>query len=377
MTVMPPPSGNPLGQNGGPGLTSGVPGDPLASSVSADRASQHVAIIDAMRGMASLAVAWFHIAPPVRPPGTVLFLSAAYGWLGVPVFFVISGFVLPAAMLRSRYALCDGGRFLLKRLLRVDPPYIASMLLVVGIAFVFAHAPGSRAVFNPPSLGRVLLHAGYAVPFVPPTAWLNPAYWTLAIEFQYYLLIAALFPLVASRREQLAQGVCVVLLGGSLVLTHKAFFPAHAGLFVLGLYCFRLRSNLSSPGRAGLMISASIVTIALTRGMLEATAGALAAGVIIFYDRWFSNRVPRGFVWLGSISYSLYLIHGPVGENAAVVLRHLLPRTPAISVHLLALAIAVIAASVFCQLFEKPAIRMAGRVRYHTQQTGAAPAPPL
>ena len=61
--------------------------------------------------------------------------SSKYGWLGVEMFFVVSGFVIPWALHRGGYRLKDYGRFLLKRVLRLDPPYVLSIALVLGLAY--------------------------------------------------------------------------------------------------------------------------------------------------------------------------------------------------------------------------------------------------
>ena len=60
---------------------------------------------DCLRGMAAAGVAWFHITngnPEFSPPA-LLKASGAHGWLGVEVFFVISGFVIPYALHAARY----------------------------------------------------------------------------------------------------------------------------------------------------------------------------------------------------------------------------------------------------------------------------------
>ncbi len=58
-------------------------------------------------------------------------LSGKYGYLGVDIFFVISGFVIPWSLYRTRYAIRDYPRFLLKRNVRLYPPYLASIAISI------------------------------------------------------------------------------------------------------------------------------------------------------------------------------------------------------------------------------------------------------
>src|ERR1700750_1066981 len=69
-------------------------------------------VLDTLRGVASLAVCWFHLTSFKynTPDGTAYPLlkgTGRYGWLGVEVFFVISGFVLPYSLHRAGYRLRD------------------------------------------------------------------------------------------------------------------------------------------------------------------------------------------------------------------------------------------------------------------------------
>jgi peptidoglycan/LPS O-acetylase OafA/YrhL len=61
--------------------------------------SDRIVTVDALRGVASLSVAWFHLTQPnpALAPG-IIKSSGAYGWLGVHIFFVISGFVIPYSL---------------------------------------------------------------------------------------------------------------------------------------------------------------------------------------------------------------------------------------------------------------------------------------
>src|SRR5271169_5335799 len=99
--------------------------------------NQRIGVINALRALAALFVAWGHF---VAGQGKYLSLSGKYGYLGVHIFFVISGFVIPWSLYRSRYALHDYSRFLLKRNVRLYPPYLASIAVTV-LATNFIMAP--------------------------------------------------------------------------------------------------------------------------------------------------------------------------------------------------------------------------------------------
>ena len=57
-----------------------------------------------------------------------------WGWAGVEVFFVISGFIIPFTLWQSGYRLKNYARFILKRIIRLDPPYLLSILLAIALA---------------------------------------------------------------------------------------------------------------------------------------------------------------------------------------------------------------------------------------------------
>src|SRR5271166_6626421 len=104
--------------------------------------NQRIGVINALRAFAALFVAWGHF---VAGQGKYLSLSGKYGYLGVHIFFVISGFVIPWSLYRGKYVLRDYPRFLLKRNVRLYPPYLASIAVTILVTnFVIApvfHAP--------------------------------------------------------------------------------------------------------------------------------------------------------------------------------------------------------------------------------------------
>src|SRR5262245_16881681 len=102
---------------------------------------QRIEGLDFLRGLASLAVCWFHLTHfhynvPDRHGYALLRKTGAYGWLGVEVFFVISGFVIPSSLYRARYRIRDFFTYLARRIVRLDPPYLAAIAVMLAMAYV-------------------------------------------------------------------------------------------------------------------------------------------------------------------------------------------------------------------------------------------------
>src|SRR5258708_6301357 len=134
--------------------------------------------IDSLRGIASLAVCWFHLtnANPTFLPNGILKNSSYYGWLGTEMFFVISGFVIPWALHQADYELKSFGTFVEKRIIRGDPPYLVSIVIILALGFISSHLPGFRGEPFSVSPILVLLHLGYLNVFFG-YEWLNPVFW--------------------------------------------------------------------------------------------------------------------------------------------------------------------------------------------------------
>ncbi len=196
--------------------------------------NERIEIVEYLRGIASLAVAWFHFTNtysygPVRSSG-------AYGYLGVEVFFVISGFIIPYSLMTTygNYTLADSWHFLGRRMTRLEPPYLLSIVVALMLWHASASAPGFAGA--PPSytIGQIAAHILYLVPLTSHS-WILPVYWTLAYEFVFYISVAFLFPLIGRRQVNWAWAVVAAV----AIISVSFGAPSRLLLFIIGFGIYR------------------------------------------------------------------------------------------------------------------------------------------
>ncbi len=317
-------------------------------------------MIDTLRGLASLGVALSHYCntnPGLALPALLQTITS-HGWLGVEVFFVISGCVIPLALYRAGYQAAEYPRFILKRVLRLDPPYFVSIAVVICLEFLSRRSSHFQGGAFSISLVQLLAHVGYLNAFFR-LGWINSVYWTLAIEFQYYLAIGLFFPLL-QRRPFLALGLLVpVCLCGAISPNENFIFP-WIPLFIMGILVFFWHVGTIRTAQLVLGLALAFALGIVSLGLLRASAGLVAASAIVF--------IPLNkplFSMLGTLSYSLYLLHGPIGSRV-IHLGMRIRNTPGFGVLTVtvALATALAGAGVMYLLVEKPALEWSRRIRY-------------
>jgi peptidoglycan/LPS O-acetylase OafA/YrhL len=310
--------------------------------------------VEVLRGIAAFAVMWFHLVidPSLALGDGWLKASGAYGYLGVHLFFVISGFVIPYSLSVRGYRITtDGLGFLGRRVVRIEPAYLVSVLVMVALQVASALTPGSGAAMPEAGLAAsVALHVAYLAPWFD-APWLSPVYWTLAIEFQYYIVMLFLAPLLLSKRRA---AVSVVLLATAvlpLLIGDQHLLFRYLPLFGLGFVRFlafrHVLTRIELASWAVLLFG--LYWFDFSRE--QAIAAAVAFGFLFLPLR----RPLPVLSFLGSISYSLYLIHFPVGSRVIHLVMRLPPST---AVQLAAVALAgiasVAAAYAYWRLIERP-----------------------
>jgi len=290
------------------------------------------------------------------------------------MFFVISGFVIPYSMWRGGYQVRHFGRFLIKRLMRLEPPYLASIVITIAVALLGATHPAFHGSKPSYPTFNLLLHLGYLCDlFGRP--WVNPVYWTLAIEFQFYLFTALIFPLLASRSATVRWAFLIAITAASFLPSPKTEFHAitliyYLGLFALGMLAFHYHTRMIGLNGFIFGVAAMTIAVGLRMDWIRVTAATITALIIAFVP--LPRRGAGWLVFLGGMSYSIYLMHIPFGTRIINFgARHTNGTASEIVLLAVALSSTIFVAWALSRLVEIPARRLAGRVKYQPQAVSA------
>lgn len=324
---------------------------------------ERIGTVDALRGIAALAVCVFHMTattdPSFLPPGDALRAAGMFGQYGVEAFFVISGFVIPWSLSKRSYRVASYGRFVARRVVRLDPTYLIVIALTLLLNYASSQAPGYRGEAFRLDGVQVLLHLGYVNTFFG-YPWLNSVFWSLAIEFQYYLFVGLAFPLLAAGSRYVRWATLGLLAGTPLLVPDRRFLFLYMPLFVAGILTFHLHAAL--VGRraflAGLAATTVLAWVALGGG-----AAFVAAATALCIP--FVKLSGRGLAFFGTVSYSLYLVHTLVGSRVInLSLRCDVPPAGKIGIVMIAIAASVGAAWLLWRFVEKPSQAWSTAIRY-------------
>ncbi len=312
----------------------------------------HIAALTGLRAVAALLVVGTHAAFVTgKHNHGYLGAMAARLEIGVAIFFALSGFLLFRPWVTAAAAGSDApsaARYAHRRLRRVMPAYLATVLLAYGVYSVFSSGP------NPgQSLAGLLRHLTLTQIYTDNYLMTHlhrglSQTWSLAVEVAFYavlpLLAYLLVVVLCGDRWRPARllaglaGLAAISLGWQVVLVTTDWLPNSAGMWLPAhLASFAVGMGLAVLAEAGVRCPAT-VTLPLAFGafLLVSTpvAGAVAMGPVriwepliktVLYaavaalavaaagldDRGLADRVlaSRPMVWLGEISYEIFLLH--------------------------------------------------------------------
>jgi peptidoglycan/LPS O-acetylase OafA/YrhL len=331
----------------------------------------HYHLIQAGRGAACLWVVVFHSLASYSSaalPAALEYVRilSRWGWLGVHVFFAISGWCIAERLAKGMRTKESGGHFAIERALRIYPTYWAALFATILLRAAavpfntenFSHSvPGGLVDW----IGSIFLLSPYLGrdPFLVVS-------WSLVFELGFYLCATA--ALVAARRR-IAGGTLLFLIGCAMCVPPRttqgwdsiwrvlelwpnffagiaAWWAARRGAKVLGYGALAalLCATVACPAYGGV-------------GRLTAVAAAWVLALVYRHDGQLpQTRSIRFFIWMGGISYSLYLIHVPLMSPTLNLLGRWIPSASPwfIAAWASAVAIAVVGAKCLNRFVELP-----------------------
>jgi len=345
--------------------------------------TKRIVELDGIRGTAALAVVVAHYFGEVEHGARGL----AFGWVGVDVFFVLSGFLIGSIIFQQHEHPNFFKSFYLRRAARIIPVYAIVCVLTLIAASLTADHVWSDHPFG----GRVYALFGTNVAMTAwggGGMWLKPT-WTLDVEEQFYLVLPLLIyftprqwlptilamlwtsalvlrtvltpvnemaalTLLPCRSDLLLSGVAIALLNRECDLSRSVFALRVGALAALASICLGVvvwsTSILSTWGE-------SLVGVWIAAFLLAVINGAPEA-------RHFRSPALR---WFGSISYTLYLGHQPVAGVLHGVLLGGAPdvgNVAQVSVTLLATALSIGVAAASWKWLEAPILSLARAYRF-------------
>jgi len=316
--------------------------------------------LDGLRGVAATLVMLYHLVGR-----TTVGAVTHRGYLGVAIFFALSGFVITSMLSAHRMSLGFLGRFALRRMVRLDIPYwvnIVLVLVMMRLAVWFGAPP------HPVGVAQIAAHLTYLQELLGYDE-ISSVYWTLCFEVQFYLALALL--LWSAQKVQARRGyfhTAFVLLLGLSVLASMNVIPTPRGLmfgqwwaFALGGLCYWTVAGQVSGAYLAVSCVLTLCTIHAAHGDWRLTT-VTTVGLMFLASRrkamgrWLADPVSQ---FLGRISYSLYLCHPLFGWSAQSLALRYLNQWGALAV---GLVVSIVSAWLAYRYIERPGITLSHRV---------------
>jgi peptidoglycan/LPS O-acetylase OafA/YrhL len=359
--------------------------------------------LDVLRGLAILMVVMFHglywsTAATTSIHIVNLFIKAtAVGWLGVNLFFVLSGFLITGILIDTKGRPSYYRQFYLRRVLRILPAYLA-MIVVLDLV---------RQLQVPQTVASLLFFANYLYLFHIPGGY-GP-FWSLSVEEQFYLFWPAIVGRVSVRvLTVISLALCILepalryldasghlplgdVRTATYLIADNLALGALAAIFARSRYGtlsngIRLGSALCVAGLCiflagypfGILHRATIVGAALQTVPWNLFFTGLLLLLLGLRSPLFAGNWARPLSFLGYISYGLYLVHGMILGLYDQVLRqvsnpslHQVLQSPLVR-FALCTGLSISIAWLSRKFYEEPFLRMGRNVRSSTPSFASA-----
>jgi peptidoglycan/LPS O-acetylase OafA/YrhL len=290
--------------------------------------------LDALRGLAAVYVVLHHyleIYPrKIRDTGCLSFDLPVSGQFAVHLFFIISGFVIFMTLERSTSVM----HFVKSRSFRLFPTYWSAIFATSLIVFLLPIAGDESSSAAKIVMNMTMLHNYFGITSV------DSVYWSLGVELAFYVWMGALLALGKLKQVSFLSWIWLaVCLIAFLFQDYSNGYPIPSGssfgyaldsglllrfapLFIAGIAFYRLRMETTTRGHHLLILASFLVyvTVCIYPGLaiglrtIVPAVGIYACFYLLSYG-WLRPLAIKPLVFLGTISYALYVTHSVAGNH--------------------------------------------------------------
>ncbi|TCO30791.1 peptidoglycan/LPS O-acetylase OafA/YrhL [Pedobacter psychrotolerans] len=317
-----------------------------------------------MRAFAAVSVTIFHLSLGNRALFTdksIFTTTTGFGYLGVEIFFILSGYVI-CYSLPANYNYSNTTSFLAKRIVRIYPAYLISILLVIilnSLSHYITNIENHLSIIDLLSNIFFLTNLGFG-------NYLNVVYWTLGLEIQFYLLIALSFMFINNSYKVMLYLIILLILS-SLPKIHNMdlVFP-NLSVFSIGILTFFYKIKRTINLKIFLILSViTLIHIYFFLGIAVLLASCICLLILLFWTK------TNGFIkFFSNISFSLYLIHVTIGGKVINLgLRYVSTLQERYLLFMSSFIISIFLSYIFYLLIEKPTLLWSKKITYKKNVT--------
>ena len=322
-----------------------------------------ILILDTLRGICAFIVALYHFlhfenqhGALVEPGNKVLSAVDPFIHGSICIFFIISSYVMYLHLERNDYSLKLFLPFLGKRIVRLMIPMLACVALILAINASFQWYLGEPIAFSfPQLLANITLTANLV-----GEDWYNPIFWTLSVEFQFYILLGLGFLLIRKNpfiALLLLVGVCI---GINYFYDTRGSITEFGSYFIIGIALALFHAKQFSATQLLLIIVLGSIDFFLNQALFYYVIPLVSIPIILFV-----NFQSKFLQFLGETSYSFYLIHGLLGNwFLYFTLRYMDQTWQKILLLIGAFIVAYLGSHIFYLLIEKPSLKVVKQIHY-------------
>lgn len=281
------------------------------------KTNKRILEMDALRGIASLAVVFFHYTTRyeelfnhVKQP----YPSFSYGSLGVKIFFIMSGFVIFISLNNAQ----NIKEFFIKRFIRLYPAYIFAVILIYIVVSLYG-LEGRQVSMSDAVINLTMLQG-----HIPRVLHVDGAFWTLTIELTFLVIMGISF-YRGITKNIVSFSFSWLLISSSVMIINLLFsspltnyikllsISEYSHLFIAGIIFYYLKQHKNKKYYS-VLVSCLIYEFIFINSISSNIA------VVLFFSLFYlmiNNKLRflavKPLIYLGAISYQVYLLHQNIG----------------------------------------------------------------